>query len=170
MNFFSYFKKKKKLKVQNSLKHPYRDLQENVNKFFVCFALIRFYYLYICRYCKRGYFCWGKFRENVGKTIRIGVIFTILLLFLFYIQVGVIFAKKTKAQKNAKITPMRKFSRLHYTIYLISLSIINFMVNANCLFICKYFIFSMMIAITKRWEYVCYMHFTHKRGTSMGLS
>ena len=32
-------------------------------------------------YRKRGYFRWGKFRENVGKTFHVGVIFTILLLF-----------------------------------------------------------------------------------------
>ena len=32
-------------------------------------------------YCKRGYFRWGKFRENVGKTFHVGVIFTILLIF-----------------------------------------------------------------------------------------
>ena len=30
-------------------------------------------------YCKRGYFAGGKFRENVGKTFHMGVIFTILL-------------------------------------------------------------------------------------------
>ena len=32
-------------------------------------------------YCKRGYFRWGKFRENVAKTFHVGVIFTLLLLF-----------------------------------------------------------------------------------------
>ena len=48
----------------------------------------------------------GKFRENVGKTFHVGVIFTILTpisfikAYEFYFRVGVIFAKKTKVRKT----------------------------------------------------------------------
>ena len=37
-------------------------------------------------------FAGGKFRENVGKTFHVGVIFTILLIVPSYKHVGVIFA------------------------------------------------------------------------------
>ena len=51
-------------------------------------------------------FAVGKFRENVGKTFHVGVIFTILpapisfiKAYWFYFHVRVIFAKKTKTRK-----------------------------------------------------------------------
>ena len=37
-------------------------------------------------------FAGGKFRENVGKTFHVGVIFTILLIFPSYRHMGFIFA------------------------------------------------------------------------------
>ena len=72
-------------------------------------------------YCKRYYFRWGKFRENVGRTFHVGVIFTILLIFLSERHAGFIFAwgnfrEDGKIAKTAKITPTRKFQRLQYYV------------------------------------------------------
>ena len=60
-------------------------------------------------------FAGGKFRENVGKTFHVGVIFTILLLFPSKRHIGLFsrggnFRKKDKSAKNAKITPTRVYS------------------------------------------------------------
>ena len=66
-------------------------------------------------YCKRGYFRWGKFRENVGKTFHVGLInfYDTTIAFIkaygFYFSRGVIFAKETKARKTQKI-PHAKIS------------------------------------------------------------
>ena len=57
----------------------------------------------------------GKFRENVGKTFQVGVIFMILLPFSFikaygfYFRMGVIFARKTKVGKMRKYRPSENF-------------------------------------------------------------
>ena len=73
-------------------------------------------------------FAGGKFRENVGKTFHVGVIFTIVLdsfrkAYGFYFRVGVIFAKKTKSWKTRKL-PLRKnfhvYSTLNKVIWKIS--------------------------------------------------
>ena len=62
----------------------------------------------------------GKFRENVGKTFYVGVIFTILLLLPSYRYMGLIFAwvfffrEEDISAKNAKITPTRELPRLQY--------------------------------------------------------
>ena len=53
----------------------------------------------------------GKFRENVGRTFYMGIIFTKLLLYPserhmgFYFCVGVICTKKTEARKMRKLPP-----------------------------------------------------------------
>ena len=65
-------------------------------------------------------FAGGKFRENIGKTFHVGVIFTILD-FSFFLHKGIWvlfshggnFRKEDKSAKNAKITPKQKFSCLH---------------------------------------------------------
>ena len=53
-----------------------------------------------------------KFRENVGKTFHVDVIFTILLLFLHkgiwvLFSRGGNFCEEDKSAKNAKITPLK---------------------------------------------------------------
>ena len=56
-------------------------------------------------------FAGGKFRENVGKTFHLWVIFTILLIYPserhmgFIFAWGVIFAKMTKSRKPRKLPP-----------------------------------------------------------------
>ena len=64
-------------------------------------------------------FAGGKFRENIGETFHVGVIFTILLLFLqngiwVFFSRGGNFRGEDQNAKNAKITPTRKFPRLQY--------------------------------------------------------
>ena len=59
-------------------------------------------------------FAGGKFRENVGKTFHAGVIFTILLFFLYKViwvlfSRGGNFREEDQSAKIAKITPTRKF-------------------------------------------------------------
>ena len=51
--------------------------------------------VYTCKmYCKRGYFRWGKFRENVGKTFHVGLInfydttISFIKAYGFYFRVG----------------------------------------------------------------------------------
>ena len=92
-------------------------------------------------YCKRGYFRWGKISRKCWPDISRGDNFydstpiSFINAYGFFFRVGVVFAKKTKARKNAKITPMRKFPRLQYVtedspyffafIYSLKNSIIN---------------------------------------------
>ena len=60
-------------------------------------------------------FAGGKFREYVGKTFHVGVIFhdttpiSIIKAYGVYFCMGVIFAKKTKARKMRKLPPRENF-------------------------------------------------------------
>ena len=63
-------------------------------------------------YCKCGYFCWGKMSWKCWQNISCGGIFhdstpiSFIKAYNFYFHVGVIFAKKTKAQK---LPPCKNF-------------------------------------------------------------
>ena len=57
-------------------------------------------------------FAGGNFRENVGKTFHVGIIFTLLLLVIWFFRVGEIFAKKTISGKKRENYNTRKFTRL----------------------------------------------------------
>ena len=50
-----------------------------VHFFLICMSIVPFL-ANVANYCKRGYFHGGGggFRENVGKTFHVGVIFTIV--------------------------------------------------------------------------------------------
>ena len=67
------------------------------------------------RYCKRGYFPWGKISRKCWQDISHGGNFhdTSPIFFIkaygFYFRVGVIFAKKTKARKTRKLPPRENF-------------------------------------------------------------
>ena len=70
---------------------------------------------WILRYCKRGYFRWGKISRKRWKDIsRWGNFHDIthisfIQAYGFYFRVGVIFAKKTKARKTRKLPPRENF-------------------------------------------------------------
>ena len=57
----------------------------------------------VCRYCKRGYFRWGKISRKWSQDISCGGNFhnithiSFIKAYRFYFRVGVIFAKKTNA-------------------------------------------------------------------------
>ena len=78
-------------------------------------------------YCKRGYFRWGKISRKHWQDFSRGGNFqdttpiSFIKAYGFYFYMGVIFAKKTKAQKNTKITLTRKFPHLQYTKSLFNL-------------------------------------------------
>ena len=63
-------------------------------------------------YCKRGYFRWGKISRKCWQDISRGSNFqdtnpfSFIKAYGFYFRVGVIFAKKTKAQK---LPPRKNF-------------------------------------------------------------
>ena len=74
-------------------------------------------------YCKRGYFRWGKISRKCWQDISRGGNFhnatpiSFIKAYGFYFRVGVIFAKKTKAQKrenypHAKISTFTVLSSL----------------------------------------------------------
>ena len=70
-------------------------------------------------YCKRGYFRWGTISRNWLQDISRGGNFhdtniSFIKAYVFYIRVGVIFAKKTKARKTRKFPSTRNFPRLQY--------------------------------------------------------
>ena len=54
-------------------------------------------------------FAGGKFRENVGKTFHVGVIFTILLTFPSFL-----FSRGGNFREEDEIAKTRKFPRLQY--------------------------------------------------------
>ena len=54
-------------------------------------------------YCKRGYFSWGKFHENVGKTVYLGVFFTILDLISLIKSYWFYFANFTNFEKYSHV-------------------------------------------------------------------
>ena len=66
-------------------------------------------------YCKRGYFRWGKISRKCWQYISRGgnfhdtTPFSFIKSYGFYFRVGVIFAKKTKAQKSRKLPPRENF-------------------------------------------------------------
>ena len=95
-------------------------------------------YAKIGNYCKRGYFCWGKISRNCCQDISRGGNFhdttpmSFIKAYGFYIRVGVIFAKKTKARKTRKLPPRENFhvysipketSAYLYTIWKLELTI-----------------------------------------------
>ena len=67
------------------------------------------------KYCKRGYFRWGKISQKCSKDISRGGNFpdstpiSFIKAYGFYFRVGVIFAKKTKAWKTRKLPPRENF-------------------------------------------------------------
>ena len=66
-------------------------------------------------YSKHGYFRWGKFHENIGKTFHVGVIFTKPLLFPSWevlwvlFSRGGIFCEEDKSAKTQKLPPHKNF-------------------------------------------------------------
>ena len=63
---------------------------------------------------KRGYFCWGTFRENLNRTFHVGKSSTCSVSSPYQCHHGVIFAwgnfrVHTIISKSKKITPTRKF-------------------------------------------------------------
>ena len=67
------------------------------------------------RYCKRGYFRWGKISRKCWQNISRGGNFhdtthiSFKKAYGFYFRVGVIFAKMTKARKTRKLPPRENF-------------------------------------------------------------
>ena len=69
-------------------------------------------------------FAGGKFREDIVKTFHVGVIFTIILLHLYFLHKGIWvlfshwgnFLEEDNSAKNTKITPTQKFPRLQYSM------------------------------------------------------
>ena len=67
------------------------------------------------KYCKRGYFRWGKISRKCWQDISRGGNFhdttpiSFIKAYGFYFRVGVIFAKKTKARKTRKLPPRENF-------------------------------------------------------------
>ena len=67
------------------------------------------------KYCKRGYFHWGKISRKCWPGISRGGNFhdttpiSFITAYGFYFRVGVIFAKKTKARKTRKLPPRENF-------------------------------------------------------------
>ena len=83
-----------------------------------------------------------KFRENVGKTFHMGVIFMILLLIIsfiksygFYFRVGVIFAKETKSWKTRKLPQCENFHvySINLTVYCLNQHI-DLQIDLNVLY------------------------------------
>ena len=75
-------------------------------------------------------FAGGKFRENVGKTFHVGVIFTILSYFVHkavwaLFSRGGNFREEDKSAKNAKIIPTRNFPRLQNSFCTLTVFIKN---------------------------------------------
>ena len=70
------------------------------------------------RYCKRGYFRWGKISRICLKDISLKGNFhdctpiSFIKAYGFYFRVGVNFREADKIAKNTKITPTRKLPRL----------------------------------------------------------
>ena len=68
-----------------------------------------------CKYCKRGYFRWGKISRKYWQDISRGGNFqgTTPISFReaygFYFRAGIIFAKNAKAQKTRKLPPRKNF-------------------------------------------------------------
>ena len=66
-------------------------------------------------YCKRGYFCLGKISRKCWQDISRGFFFhdtthiSFIKAYRLYFRVGVMFAKKTKAQKSRKLPPRENF-------------------------------------------------------------
>ena len=87
------------------------------------------------RYCKRGYFRWGKFSRKCLQDISRGGNFhnsppiSFIKAYGFYFRVG---GKFHEEDKSAKITPMGKFPRLQYqtsvcyTVHASRMTCINF--------------------------------------------
>ena len=77
-------------------------------------------YKTVSLYCKRGYFGWGKFRENVGKTFHVGVTFTIF--YSYFIQEGIwdLFSprrRKHETRKNYPHTKISTFTVCHFVFF-----------------------------------------------------
>ena len=68
------------------------------------------------KYCKRGYFGWGKISRKCWQDISRGGNFhdttpiSFIKAYEFYFRVGLIFAKKTKARKTRKLPPHENFN------------------------------------------------------------
>ena len=66
-------------------------------------------------YCKGGYFRWGKISRRCSQDISRGGNFqdstpiSFIKAYGFYFSVGVILARKTKAQKTRKLPPRENF-------------------------------------------------------------
>ena len=66
-------------------------------------------------YCKRGYFRWGEILQKCWQDISRGGNFhdtahiSFIKAYGFNFRVGVIFAKKTKAQQTRKLPPHENF-------------------------------------------------------------
>ena len=79
------------------------------------------------KYCKRGYFRWGKISRKCWQDISRGgnfhetTPFSFINSYGFYLRVGVIFAKKTKAQKTRKLPPCENF-QVYSTLKMTSLT------------------------------------------------
>ena len=69
----------------------------------------------VTKYCRRGYFRWGKISRKCWQDISRGGNFhdSTHIFFInaygFYFRVGVIFAKKTKSRKTRKLPPCEYF-------------------------------------------------------------
>ena len=76
-----------------------------------------------CKYCKRGYFRWGKISRKHWQDISRGGNFhdttpiSFIKAYGFYFRMGVIFAK-TKAPKTWKLPPRENFHVYSITNYI----------------------------------------------------
>ena len=89
-----------------------------VLRIYVTFTLFQSYHnleVGDIQYCKRGYFRWGKFGKNVGKTFHVAVYSYFLnkVIWVLFSRGGN-FPEEDNIAKNVKITPKRKFPRLQY--------------------------------------------------------
>ena len=71
--------------------------------------------MYICRYCKRGYFRWGEISRKYGQDISRGGYFcdtfhiSLIKSYWFYFRVGEISMKKVISRKTRKLPSCENF-------------------------------------------------------------